>query len=372
LCDRALLVAFTGDRRKITSRTVALAFRDVMLKPAVGFLPNIGKRGTYALLALLMVITGYIYLAHERGPADLVVEKAREEKPLQKGDAKPVVKTNGAPAVIHRKTAIQPVVKPHSEITVKPFSPPTKPSRSAAVPSLEKESAPIEAAAPGQKPQEKTVSSDISMEERKKTALQAFNALASVMKVAPINMLGDRSSIITQLKMEAAGRGLSLDGFSGRLDELIRHNVPALVDISPKGMKGSLLVALTGSRHGRVNIHPSLMGRSSFRRDEILPLWSGHAYILWRNNDKIRLPLTAGDSGSSVIRMQILLQSAGATSLEVNGVFDDSTRQAVREFQRSSGIRVTGKVGPLTLIQLYRVVTEPSSPETGERAGGGV
>ena len=130
-------------------------------------------------------------------------------------------------------------------------------------------------------------------------------------------------------------------------------------------------MALTGSTGGRLSIYPPISGRSSFRKDEIDRLWSGRSYILWRNNEKIGLPLKKGDSGSDVIRLQILLQSAGAGSFEVNGLFDENTAQEVRAFQRSRSISASGKVGPVTLIHLYRAVNVPSSPGHERSAKGG-
>jgi general secretion pathway protein A len=204
-----------------------------------------------------------------------------------------------------------------------------------------------------------------------KTALQAFNALASQWGVAPVSRLSEQKPLIAQLRGEAAKRGLELDGFNGKMDELLRLDTPALLDLSGKGTSGPLLVALTGSRGGKVRVHPPLLGKSSLSRGELSPLWSGRSYILWRNSEKIRLPLLQGATGNDVIRVQILLQAAGAISLEVNGVYDDNTAQAVREFQRSKKISATGKLGPSTLIRLYRAVNIPSSPVPAAQPKGG-
>src|SRR5512137_78757 len=68
LCDRALLVAYTEDRRRITARTVALAFRDVMLKPALRFVPKLDRKSALAIAAILLVIGGSLYLSRSNTP----------------------------------------------------------------------------------------------------------------------------------------------------------------------------------------------------------------------------------------------------------------------------------------------------------------
>jgi hypothetical protein len=213
--------------------------------------------------------------------------------------------------------------------------------------------------------------SELWLRSETKTALQAFNALASRLGVAPVSRLGERTPLINQLRGEAAKRGLELDSFNGKMDELLRLDAPALLVLSRKGTRGTLLVALTGSRDGKIRIHPQLLGKSAFSRAELAPFWSGRAYILWRNGEKIRLPLARGAAGNDVIRVQILLQAAGAGSLEVNGTYDENTEKAVREFQKSRKISTTGKVGTLTLIRLYRAALGPSSPGPAAQPKGG-
>ena len=347
LCDRALLIACTGKRRKVTARTVALAVRDVMLKPALGNLPPVGKRGALAIAAVFMVLFGYIYLAHEKKAGEVVPKKAVEEKPALPVVSKPSGRGEEPPEASLRNTDI---IRPGN----------TLPKASVKEPSLPTKAPPGVDRYPGEKP----ASDELSLQEGKRAALQAFNALAPVIRTTPIGRLGEGSSIIRQLKREAGRRGLEMDRIRGGLDETIRFGVPTLLDVSPKGSKVPLFLALTGSRDGKLSIHPPLKGRSSFSRSELARLASGRVYILWRNNERIRLPLARGDSGNSVIRMQILLQAAGAGSLDVNGVYDGKTGEAVMEFQRSKGLKATGKLEPMTLIQLYRAVIEPSSAYT--------
>jgi general secretion pathway protein A len=395
LCDRALLIAYTEDRRRITARTVALALRDVMLKPALRFVPKLDRKSAFAVAALLLVIGGSLYLSRGNAPVAPQPVFVREEKPALPVAPKPAAAKKAITLPATPAPAPQPVAKPAPAPAATPSPVPVPVSRGPA-PQLIAKATPPPAASPTpvptpavpatvQKaekkalPQAQPVTGDhppvpesmLAQDSETQTALQAFNALASRLGVAPVSKLSERKPLITQLRGEAAKRGLELDSFNGKMDELLRLDTPTLLDLTVKGTKGPLFVALTGSRDGKVRVHPPLLGKSALSRGELAPLWSGRAYILWRNGEKIRLPLSQGATGNDVIRVQILLQAAGAASLEVNGVYDENTAQAVKEFQRSKKISATGKLGPLTLIRLYRAVLGPSSAGPGTQPKGG-
>jgi hypothetical protein len=213
--------------------------------------------------------------------------------------------------------------------------------------------------------------SEILLRSESKNAVQAFNALASFWQVTPIGQLHEQAPIMDELKRQAGKRHLEIARFQGKMEELIRLNSPALLNLSPKRIKGSFLVALTGVRNGKLIINPPLLGRNIFSKSELSPLWSGQSFILWRNAENIHYPMALGAAGTDVIRVQILLQAAGFHSIEVSGLFDEATVKIVRDFQASRKISVTGKVGPITLIQLYRAVNGASFPSLAKHGEGG-
>ena len=61
-----------------------------------------------------------------------------------------------------------------------------------------------------------------------------------------------------------------------------------------------------------------------------------------------RITLRKGSSGSTVKILQQLLTNASLYDGKINGVFDTKTAEAVKEFQRSSGLLVDGVVGKKT------------------------
>ena len=245
LCDRALLIGYTEDRRKITARTFALAFRDVMLKPAVRFSPMLRKCAALSLLSALLLAGGYAYLAQEN--------TAATEKP-------------SAAAFINRSGAGKNFANISAAAGEQPVSPEFK----------------------------QALRNEFSVRSETKNALQAFNVLASGWQVPPVKQLDERTPLMNQLKRQAKIKGLEVAYFKGTMDELLRFDSPALLDLSPKETKGRFLVALTGFRDGKLLIHPPLLGRNAFSNAELGSLWSGNAYILWRNGERSPSPWPRG------------------------------------------------------------------------------
>jgi general secretion pathway protein A len=361
LCDRALLIAYTGDRRKITARTVALAFRDVMLKPAFHVFPAPRKMAAFAVATVLLAISVFIYLALGKTHLSTRPAVAPTDKTVLITPHKTVTPSAPKPAVNQNVKPVMPtVVKPppdqgiHRIVQEMPVAdlPPVAGEQSA-LPGLTQ-----------------ALRNEISLRSESKNAFQAFNALASFWQVPKIGHLHERLPIMDQIKGQAGIRHLEIARFNGKMDELIRLNLPALLNLSPKGSKGSLLVAVTGLRDGNLIINPPLLGRYTFKKAELSPLYSGQAYILWRNGENIHCPMALGAEGNDVIRVQILLQAAGFRSMEVSGLYDEATVKNVKDFQASRKISVTGKVGPITLIQLYRAVNGASFPSLAKHGKG--
>jgi peptidoglycan hydrolase-like protein with peptidoglycan-binding domain len=50
--------------------------------------------------------------------------------------------------------------------------------------------------------------------------------------------------------------------------------------------------------------------------------------------------------GAAVRTLQTALASAGFYTGEIDGIFSEPTKEAVRAFQKANGLPVTGKVGP--------------------------
>jgi hypothetical protein len=79
--------------------------------------------------------------------------------------------------------------------------------------------------------------------------------------------------------------------------------------------------------------------------------------------------LRAGCSGGDVTQWQQFLTGQGLLRDPVNGVFDEATVQATKDFQRSHGLKPDGVVGNMTMGQALldgiSVLTDDGAPDTG-------
>ncbi|NET16143.1 MAG: peptidoglycan-binding protein [Okeania sp. SIO1H6] len=66
----------------------------------------------------------------------------------------------------------------------------------------------------------------------------------------------------------------------------------------------------------------------------------------------VRTTLTLGSTGEGVEYLQRRLNGIRSASLVVDGIFGVATEEAVKKFQKSSGLTVDGIVGPKTWEQL--------------------
>jgi peptidoglycan hydrolase-like protein with peptidoglycan-binding domain len=62
--------------------------------------------------------------------------------------------------------------------------------------------------------------------------------------------------------------------------------------------------------------------------------------------------LRPGDSGSDVKQIQVLLKLAGHDVGGADGVLGPKTQAGIEAFQRQAGVKIDGKIGPITRAQL--------------------
>ncbi len=197
-----------------------------------------------------------------------------------------------------------------------------------------------------------SIQQELARLTEQESALQGYNALLQLWSVAPIETPPPTTSA-ADLEKFAQQRGQQLFRFHGKLGDLLRLNVPALLEIKLTD-GGKRYLALTGLDRGRLLVAPAVAGRNSFSNEELNGCWSGRAYLPWKNFLDIPPMLRQGSRGNRVSRLQTLLKGAGAYQGPVTAVFDLATVAALKDFQRARGIDPDGLPGNETLLLLYR------------------
>ncbi len=197
------------------------------------------------------------------------------------------------------------------------------------------------------------------------TARASANAVLGLWGEPPI--AEGEARLPDELEGVAWRHGLQQVTFAGNLSMLRLLDLPALVALRIPGWTTPRLVALRGldAERALVAIDGATVAIVSSALEE---LWSGQAYVLWRDFDGLGPTLARGARGVAVARLQQLLRRSGTFRGTDTGVFDPATEAAVREFQRTHQLTADGLVGPLTRIVLYGVAGE-ARPPTLARGG---
>lgn len=313
LCDRALLVAYGDEKRRISSGIVTRAIKEIL---------NVPQRRNLKLVFSAAVAAALIVLV---------------SMPWKTGvESRPTAATSN------------PVAKPVSH-------------KAADVPSNKLQPALPQAAA-GQ-PAVLNLEKELLALDQNTTHLQAFNAILSRWNVATVKVLKSRLTIPEAATELASNRNLRLTEIRGTLGEVIHANIPFLIETRVAGGHGKYILAVTSISADAATVSPALSGRSSIPLKDLEALTSGTCYLIWNNFHQIPDNISVGDRRYEIRALQQLLKSAGNYSGPIDGVYGAASLEAVRTFQKENSIPADDSVGAQTVAYLYGFDKAASSPD---------
>ena len=86
------------------------------------------------------------------------------------------------------------------------------------------------------------------------------------------------------------------------------------------------------------------------------------AWVLWRNLDQLPVNGTRSMTPATVLTVALRLHKLGHLEMPLPHLYDARLVEAVRAFQRSTGLRDDGVLGPRTTLALSRVVASAVAP----------
>jgi general secretion pathway protein A len=122
----------------------------------------------------------------------------------------------------------------------------------------------------------------------------------------------------------------------------------------------ALLRALPGDYALLDGVAPGVTLRVT--QSDLLRHLDGEVYALWRDFESLPDVLGPGASGQAVSWLQSALAELGFYTAEVQGHFDEATRDAVTLFQKNRGLRSDGTVDARTQMSLYQALPRYSTP----------
>lgn len=321
LCDRALLIAYGDEQRRISSNIVTRAIREIINIPQ-------GKRLSLTFAAVTATIIMVVVIA--------------------------MASSRWLPAHFHAQATSATAKNIQAKVTT------TKPD--AAVP-LSGPS-PVQT---GPAQIKSRLEQEILSYDQNETHIHAFNSLVSRWGANPIKILDGQLTVPDRFGRLAAKRNLRLTVYNGSMDEALGFNLPILVMTRVPGKMGYYCIAITSiGKSGLLSVSPALFGSNTIHKDELASVANGKYYLVWRNSGKMPDTIAPGDNRYEIMALQRLLKQANFYQTAVDGFYGSATAKAVQDFQRSRGIPVNDSVGELTLAALTRFETKQSIPSLKE------
>lgn len=192
--------------------------------------------------------------------------------------------------------------------------------------------------------------------------LSAFNAIANKWMALPVKSFSGQFTVPEMYSRFAANRNLKVTVFTGTLADVIRFDVPFLVLTKVSGSRGGYCLAVTSVGNNAVSISPPLFGSSTLSKNDLDLLAAGTFYLIWQNSEHIPAKIKMGDRRFEIRALQQLLNRAGTYKDAIDGIYSSATAKAVSDFQRLAGISRDETVGELTLAALARYNTTQKVP----------
>lgn len=312
LCDRALLIGYGDERRRITSTIISRGIREILN------LPQAGRQRfvlfVTAVIILLLVSLSILFI---------------KEKIIAPGKS--------AKAISSETTSKKEVL-----------------SGSAAIPE--------KTAISSQNTNKNDLQQDILFYDQQDFHIHAFNAMADTWSVRPVKIFTTNLTIPDMFSKLAAKRNLRLTGFKGTLETALSFNLPLLAATKASGNFGNYFLSITEHNGEILSIAPSLKGRNTLTTKELNQALTGSFFLVWQNKGQIPDSLESGEARFEIRTLQKLLQKAGFYKDRIDGVYSSATVQAIRDFQRSKGITDNSHPGELTIAALSIFDSQNSVP----------
>ena len=280
LCDRALLIAYGDERRRISAGVVTRAIREI-----INFHQN-----KQVSVALAWIFSAIVILA-------IIAVLSYSQ-----WDSKAVSSKLGA--------VVRKISPSESRPELVPASQPDP-----ALPAASQESLKLE--------------QDLSGQDQNETHSQAFNALVTSWGAYPIKQLQGPLTVPEMFGRLIAKRDLMFTSTTGALDKVIAFDLPFLLETKIPGELGAYCIAVTSlGNKGLFSVSPALAGSNIITRDELIRLSNGHYYLIWQNYWDLPDTFALGDKSLEVKSLQRLLKQAGFYNKAIDGAYKSETIKA--------------------------------------------
>ena len=335
-CDRALIAAFGTHQRKVTGRIAKMALSEMTQRGRTPAFSLMDGRRALALFVLLCAATAaYLY----RKPLSDSFQARFLNPPVERPSASEAGDSAGPGDAVQRHGS-----GPGAEVAA------------------DAEASPGQAFAPqpAQAAGANAVSSRLhdllkQMDGRAsrraafKAALGAWGAAADLKPY--LEGIEDDS---TFFNLSAKAAGFFVQRIEANLEVLRNLNMPAILEFRTDAKGPAAYLVLSGVGEDRLRLQATDRPPLTVSAAEIDPIWTGVAYVLWKNFLSVEGTIPGNMPADSVVALKMLLREIGNKNLALSREYDSATQKAIEQVQAKYGLPIDGVVGPLTKIALYR------------------
>jgi general secretion pathway protein A len=219
---------------------------------------------------------------------------------------------------------------------------------------------------------------DAASQTRLKDVLKASNSKGSRQNAlsAVMALWGIKSEIHPWLlevvndpdffRLAANQNGFLVQQVIGQLDQINRLNLPAVLTCEVSSTLSPVYVAICRRENDGyvVKMRPDDPGLFATAA-ELSAFYAGTAYIPWKNFFNYSGVLPVNASEETIIALKMHLREIGFTEIDLNPVYDEKTREAIKQVQKKHALLDDGLIGPLTKIVLYNDIGRLNTPKLG-------
>jgi len=149
-------------------------------------------------------------------------------------------------------------------------------------------------------------------------------------------------------------KGFFIQALKNNFDLAKRMNLPFILEIYWPEKMALVYLAVTRIENQQIFLagRPGDKGLSLSEAD-LTKIMGETAYIPWKNFYGYDGIIPGSGTADTVLTLKMHLRDMGFSEIEINGVYDYSTRKVIQTLQRKYQIQPDGLVGPLTKIALY-------------------
>lgn len=346
-CDRALLSAYSLNRKKVTAAVAATAIKEL------------GKRGPVPDSA-----PGRRYLAWGAAAClicfsiGIWVVKSEILKPKPEGTAQPAAQDEPA--------EISSLSRQVYKIETSPSDPSTPynqtPADGRVVPPEPDTPADTPEVSNGRDSFDRTIEQLDAAQSR----LDAVAALLTLWKQPKphANQFPTYFEDAKYFDIAARQYGLRAHRMKANWSLIQRINLPCILTLRQNNQTQPVYMTLEQWKDARVVLSAGVdENKIEVELDQVKPYLSGDVFLFWKNVTGFDFIIGSGADSGAINTLKSLLQSVGYGPFDKRPVFDGKTRRAVIKFQARSKIIADGLVGPLTKIMLINAAKACNVPQ---------